>query len=163
MSKLWQKKCCVHWEKRILGSLTAIKLNYSDFNSLTDFYIHVIPFPDPAGDSDKVKQLEETIRGLTKDLHNMQTTIHGMNQRLYVTVVFNPSHNVVFLVKCMHVHPFSTYFHTAITKNTSGCAVYCILAYYFVYFSRSVYGGMVCLFINILYIQRLVMRLGRYK
>ncbi|CAK6963153.1 EMILIN-1a [Scomber scombrus] len=34
------------------------------------------------GDSDKVRQLEETINGLTKDLHNMQTTIHGINQRL---------------------------------------------------------------------------------
>ncbi|XP_029352797.1 EMILIN-1-A [Echeneis naucrates] len=34
------------------------------------------------GDSEKIKQLEETIRGLTKDLHNMQTTIHGINQRL---------------------------------------------------------------------------------
>ncbi|XP_042359190.1 EMILIN-1a [Plectropomus leopardus] len=34
------------------------------------------------GDSEKIRQLEETIRGLTKDLHNMQTTIHGINQRL---------------------------------------------------------------------------------
>ncbi|XP_054474797.1 EMILIN-1a [Anoplopoma fimbria] len=34
------------------------------------------------GDSEKIKQLEETIRGLTKDLHNMRTTIHGINQRL---------------------------------------------------------------------------------
>ncbi|KAA8583449.1 hypothetical protein FQN60_015995, partial [Etheostoma spectabile] len=34
------------------------------------------------GDSEKIRQLEETIRGLSKDLHNMQTTIHGMNQRL---------------------------------------------------------------------------------
>ncbi|XP_029281566.1 EMILIN-1-A [Cottoperca gobio] len=34
------------------------------------------------GDSEKIKQLEETIRGLSKDLHNMQTTIHGINQRL---------------------------------------------------------------------------------
>ncbi|XP_031151326.1 EMILIN-1a isoform X2 [Sander lucioperca] len=34
------------------------------------------------GDSVKIRQLEETIRGLSKDLHNMQTTIHGMNQRL---------------------------------------------------------------------------------
>ncbi|XP_076581878.1 EMILIN-1-A-like, partial [Chaetodon auriga] len=34
------------------------------------------------GDTEKIKQLEETIRGLTKDLHNMQTTIHGINQRL---------------------------------------------------------------------------------
>ncbi|KAG7508204.1 EMILIN-1-like [Solea senegalensis] len=34
------------------------------------------------GDSEKIKQLEETIRGLSKDLHNMQTTMHGMNQRL---------------------------------------------------------------------------------
>ncbi|XP_070844098.1 EMILIN-1-A [Chaetodon trifascialis] len=34
------------------------------------------------GDTEKIRQLEETIRGLTKDLHNMQTTIHGMNQRL---------------------------------------------------------------------------------
>ncbi|XP_074542121.1 EMILIN-1-A [Halichoeres trimaculatus] len=34
------------------------------------------------GDSEKIRQLEETIRGLTKDLHTMQLTIHGMNQRL---------------------------------------------------------------------------------
>ncbi|GAA6233909.1 EMILIN-1-like [Lates japonicus] len=34
------------------------------------------------GDSEKIKQLEETIRGLTKDLHTMQTTIQDMNQRL---------------------------------------------------------------------------------
>ncbi|XP_041661750.1 EMILIN-1a [Cheilinus undulatus] len=34
------------------------------------------------GDSEKIRQLEDTIRGLTKDLHNMQTTIHGINQRL---------------------------------------------------------------------------------
>ncbi|XP_044185525.1 EMILIN-1a isoform X1 [Thunnus albacares] len=34
------------------------------------------------GDSERVKHLEETIQGLTKDLHNIQTTIHDMNQRL---------------------------------------------------------------------------------
>ncbi|XP_049914803.1 EMILIN-1a [Epinephelus moara] len=34
------------------------------------------------GDSERIRQLEDTISGLTKDLHNMQTTIHGMNQRL---------------------------------------------------------------------------------
>lgn len=34
------------------------------------------------GDSEKIKQLEETIRGLTKDLHNMKTTVQGINQRL---------------------------------------------------------------------------------
>ncbi|XP_053301001.1 EMILIN-1a [Pleuronectes platessa] len=34
------------------------------------------------GDSEKIKQLEETIRGLTKDLHNVQITINGINQRL---------------------------------------------------------------------------------
>ncbi|XP_044026313.1 EMILIN-1a [Siniperca chuatsi] len=34
------------------------------------------------GDTEKIKQLEETIHGLTKDLHNMQTTIHSINQRL---------------------------------------------------------------------------------
>ncbi|XP_069014776.1 EMILIN-1-A [Embiotoca jacksoni] len=34
------------------------------------------------GDSEKILKLEDTIRGLTKDLHNMQTTIHGINQRL---------------------------------------------------------------------------------
>ncbi len=43
------------------------------------------------GDAEKIRQLEETIRGLTKDLHNMQTTIHGINQRLYVNIVFYPS------------------------------------------------------------------------
>ncbi|XP_041831732.1 EMILIN-1a [Melanotaenia boesemani] len=35
-----------------------------------------------AGDADRIKQLEDTIRGLTKDLHSMQSTIHGINQRL---------------------------------------------------------------------------------
>ncbi|TKS75846.1 EMILIN-1 Elastin microfibril interface-located protein 1 [Collichthys lucidus] len=34
------------------------------------------------GDSEKIRQLEETIRRLTKDLHNMQTTIDGINQKL---------------------------------------------------------------------------------
>ncbi|XP_022593507.1 EMILIN-1-like [Seriola dumerili] len=34
------------------------------------------------GDNEKIRQLEETIRGLTKDLHNMQTTINGINQKL---------------------------------------------------------------------------------
>lgn len=34
------------------------------------------------GDSEKIKQLEETIRGLTKDLHNMQTTVNDINQKL---------------------------------------------------------------------------------
>lgn len=33
-------------------------------------------------DSGKIRQLEETIRDLTKDLHTMQTTIHGINERL---------------------------------------------------------------------------------
>uniref|UniRef100_A0AAV2KF78 EMILIN-1-like n=1 Tax=Knipowitschia caucasica TaxID=637954 RepID=A0AAV2KF78_KNICA len=35
-----------------------------------------------AGDNEKIRQLEETIRGLTKDLHNMQATINGINQKL---------------------------------------------------------------------------------
>lgn len=34
--------------------------------------------------SEKFRNLEEAIRGLTKDLHSMQTTINGINQRLYV-------------------------------------------------------------------------------
>ncbi|KAM7368237.1 hypothetical protein PAMP_014477 [Pampus punctatissimus] len=34
------------------------------------------------GDSEKIRQLEQTISGLSKDLHNMQTTIHEINQRL---------------------------------------------------------------------------------
>ncbi|KAK5853292.1 hypothetical protein PBY51_007091 [Eleginops maclovinus] len=34
------------------------------------------------GDSEKIRQLEETIRGLSKDLHNMHTTLNGINQRL---------------------------------------------------------------------------------
>ncbi|XP_028253912.1 EMILIN-1-A [Parambassis ranga] len=34
------------------------------------------------GDTEKIRQLEETIRDLTKNLHNMQTTIHGINQRV---------------------------------------------------------------------------------
>uniref|UniRef100_A0A3Q0T8N3 Elastin microfibril interfacer 1a n=1 Tax=Amphilophus citrinellus TaxID=61819 RepID=A0A3Q0T8N3_AMPCI len=36
------------------------------------------------GDTEKIKQLEDTVHGLTKDLNNMQTTINGINQRLYV-------------------------------------------------------------------------------
>lgn len=35
-----------------------------------------------ADQSEKIRQLEETIRGLTKDLHNMQTTVNGINQKL---------------------------------------------------------------------------------
>ncbi|CAN9507799.1 unnamed protein product [Ophioblennius macclurei] len=34
------------------------------------------------GDSEKIKQLEDTVRDLSKDLHNVQTTIHGINQKL---------------------------------------------------------------------------------
>ncbi|XP_038582579.1 EMILIN-1a [Micropterus salmoides] len=34
------------------------------------------------GDTEKIRQLEETIHGLTKNLHNMQTTIHDINLRL---------------------------------------------------------------------------------
>ncbi|XP_053736504.1 EMILIN-1a isoform X1 [Synchiropus splendidus] len=34
------------------------------------------------GDSEKIRQLEETIRGLTKDLHNMQNTIDSINQKI---------------------------------------------------------------------------------
>uniref|UniRef100_UPI0037E85912 EMILIN-1-A n=1 Tax=Semicossyphus pulcher TaxID=241346 RepID=UPI0037E85912 len=34
------------------------------------------------GDTERIRQLEETIRGMSKDLNNMQTTIHGINQRL---------------------------------------------------------------------------------
>lgn len=34
--------------------------------------------------------MEETIRGLSKDLHNMQTAIHDINQRMYVDIIFNP-------------------------------------------------------------------------
>lgn len=35
-----------------------------------------------ADQSEKIRQLEETIRGLTKDLQNMQTTVNGINQKL---------------------------------------------------------------------------------
>ncbi|XP_063351765.1 EMILIN-1-A [Pelmatolapia mariae] len=35
------------------------------------------------GDTEKIRQLENTIHGLTKDLNNMQTTINGINQRLH--------------------------------------------------------------------------------
>ncbi|KAM4522720.1 EMILIN-1-A [Odontesthes bonariensis] len=34
------------------------------------------------GDTERIRQLEDTIRSLTKNLHNMQTTINGINQRL---------------------------------------------------------------------------------
>lgn len=50
------------------------------------FYIFLSFCP---GDTEKIRQLENTIHGLTKDLNNMQTTINGINQRLYVSVVFN--------------------------------------------------------------------------
>ncbi|XP_061560803.1 EMILIN-1-A [Phycodurus eques] len=36
------------------------------------------------GDSEKVRQLEETINGLTKDVHNIQTSIHDLNQKFSV-------------------------------------------------------------------------------
>lgn len=51
-------------------------------------FFHLSPFP--AGDSERIRQLEDTIRGLTKDLHNMQTTMHGINQRLCVNVASSP-------------------------------------------------------------------------
>ncbi|XP_017287860.1 EMILIN-1a [Kryptolebias marmoratus] len=35
------------------------------------------------GDTNRIQQLEDTIRGLTNNLHNMQNTIHGINQRLH--------------------------------------------------------------------------------
>ncbi|KAM6964989.1 EMILIN-1-A [Aplochiton taeniatus] len=35
------------------------------------------------GESEKMRLLEEKIRSLTKDLHNMQTTMQGINQRLH--------------------------------------------------------------------------------
>ncbi|XP_034017942.1 EMILIN-1a [Thalassophryne amazonica] len=34
------------------------------------------------GDSEKIRQLEETIRSLTKDLYKIQSTVHDINQRL---------------------------------------------------------------------------------
>uniref|UniRef100_A0A3Q4BJB9 Uncharacterized protein n=1 Tax=Mola mola TaxID=94237 RepID=A0A3Q4BJB9_MOLML len=40
------------------------------------------PHITQTGDAEKIRQLEETIRRLTKDLHNMQTTISSINQRL---------------------------------------------------------------------------------
>uniref|UniRef100_A0A8C4RVU4 Elastin microfibril interfacer 1b n=1 Tax=Erpetoichthys calabaricus TaxID=27687 RepID=A0A8C4RVU4_ERPCA len=40
------------------------------------------PKPRPGlDDSDKVKQLEDKIQILTKDLHNLQSTLHGMNEK----------------------------------------------------------------------------------
>lgn len=65
------------------------------------------------GDSEKIKQLEETIRGLTKDLHTMQTTIQDMNQRLYVNVVFDVSFPIFNGVK-------------SITQNADGYTECCI-------------------------------------
>uniref|UniRef100_A0A3P8ZSB5 Elastin microfibril interfacer 1a n=1 Tax=Esox lucius TaxID=8010 RepID=A0A3P8ZSB5_ESOLU len=35
------------------------------------------------GDSNRIRQMEETIQRLTKDLHDMQSTVTGMNQRLH--------------------------------------------------------------------------------
>ncbi|XP_041951560.1 EMILIN-1a [Alosa sapidissima] len=35
------------------------------------------------GDSDKMRQLEEKIESLTKDLYNLQSTMHGMSERLH--------------------------------------------------------------------------------
>lgn len=51
--------------------------------------------------SEKFRNLEEAIRGLTKDLHSMQTTINGINQRLYVkaSVALVPLLNFIFAVK----------------------------------------------------------------
>lgn len=36
---------------------------------------------DGRGDSDKMRQLEDKIQSLTKDLHDLQSTIRGMNER----------------------------------------------------------------------------------
>ncbi|XP_036437296.1 EMILIN-1a [Colossoma macropomum] len=35
------------------------------------------------GDSDKIRQLEEKIHSLTKELHDMQSTMQGMNQKIH--------------------------------------------------------------------------------
>lgn len=68
---------------------TSVHLNLPHFLLLL-LYCLLIVSSSP-GDTEKIRQLEETIRGLTKDLHSMQTTIHGINQRLYVTVAFRSS------------------------------------------------------------------------
>lgn len=49
---------------------------------------HKLPFSILAfpllcsGDAERIRKLEETIRDLTKELNNMQTTMQGINQRL---------------------------------------------------------------------------------
>lgn len=35
-----------------------------------------------SGDTDRIRKLEETIRELTKEFNNVQTTMQGINQRL---------------------------------------------------------------------------------
>lgn len=35
-----------------------------------------------SGDAERIRKLEETIRDLTKELNNVQTTMQGINQRL---------------------------------------------------------------------------------
>uniref|UniRef100_A0A3Q2X062 Elastin microfibril interfacer 1a n=1 Tax=Haplochromis burtoni TaxID=8153 RepID=A0A3Q2X062_HAPBU len=42
-------------------------------------------------DTEKIRQLENTIHGLTKDLSNMQTTINGINQRHGLTGAIVPA------------------------------------------------------------------------
>ncbi|KAG7461135.1 hypothetical protein MATL_G00206720 [Megalops atlanticus] len=37
---------------------------------------------DGRGDSDKIKQLEDKIQSLTKDLHDLQSTLRGMNEKI---------------------------------------------------------------------------------
>lgn len=54
-------------------------------SSEDEYMLHISGLLSP-GDAEKIRQLEETVRGLTKDLHNMQTSIHGIDQRLYVNV-----------------------------------------------------------------------------
>lgn len=68
---------------------TSVHLKLPHFPLLLPYRLLIVLLSP--GDTEKIRQLEETIRGLTKDLHSMQTTIHGINQRLYVNVAFKSS------------------------------------------------------------------------
>lgn len=46
------------------------------------------------GESERIQELQDTITGLKKELHDMKTTIDGINQKLYVNIVHPSSAGV---------------------------------------------------------------------
>lgn len=81
------------------------------------------------------------IHGLTKDLNNMQTILHGINQRLYVNVVFNISYVLLHGLQNPRKHLENS---NTLIQYHKGWWVFIN-----VYCSRSVYGERIYLFSNI--------------